>query len=769
MARPMEIDEYQRRVSTDFGEQINGSSAGGQSTAAAFVSRIASAGVGAVTGSVRTAGLSRWLSALALGFVGARCRIVMEDGVLAQSLLMATMLTGRTDLSAAITIGVVSGIGLSSAASHELPRLLAYLALLRLLRRVLDRSADQTHSRSSTLVGSIASVSAFVVRAAPALLSGERIAALPVSLAASGLVVAFGFLCSRAMIALCEVMDGRTSVRSVTGAEQGDSHYVLVLLMIVIGGLNTIRVGPFHPGHLIASSTVLLLALSYGTATGSLIGAIVGLALSFAEPSHMPMIAVYSVSGMVTGLLSRGSRVTALGLGAVAGLTSCMILNEVLRLTQFRVCTYLLAGAGIAFLAHMWSPDLFAAQCREGGGAASREPTPRILGARERLKSLSGVFDLLANTLSSVESESGPCYDSGFDILLEEMHARLCDSCGKHDACWSSRFYATYESFLSLFASVELETAAGYGRPARVRAEDQLSAYLHDHCINARRVVSLATTILQEKRDKLLAYEHAADAKEVVSSQFKGLAEVVDRLIEEICTEEQISPEAQRPQMSESKVQAVEVGVYRAARGPNAVSGDSRLIHELGQGRTLIVIGDGMGTGDRAAADSRFATTMLKELVVAGMGLRSAVETVNSIMLIRRRDESFSTLDIAVFDPARRRVEFTKMGSCPSYVKRRRTVIRISSPSLPIGILPGLEFDTVTQPVSPGDIVLMVSDGVLGSCDDLDAVDAWIAGYLESTRVSCPKELVNDLADEMRSAFGAMWDDDVTLIAVKVH
>lgn len=787
MARPMEIDEYQRRMSVEYDGQITGSSGGRHSVAATIVSRVAGAGVEAVAGSVRTAGLSRWLCALALGFVGSRCRIVTEDGVLAQSLLMATMLTGRTDLTVALTIGVVSGIGLSSAAPHELHRLVAFLALLGFLRRLLERSIDQERSRRSALVGGIAFVSAFAVRAVPALLNGERIAALPVSLAASGLVVAFGLLCSRAMTALSEAMDGRVSIRSLTGAEQGDSPYVLVLLMIVIGGLNTLTVGPIHLSHLLAATTVLLLALSHGTAIGSLVGAIVGLALSFAEPSHMPMIAVYSVAGMVTGLLSKGTKMTALALGAIAGLTSCLILTEALRLTPFRACTYLLGGSGIAYLIHMWSPDLFTVQSREGGGAA-QESSPKILSARERLKSLSGVFDLLANTLSNVNSETGACYDSGFDALLEEMHARLCDSCGKHDACWNSRFYATYEAFLSLFASVELETVAGHGNPARAKAEDQPSAHLNDCCINARRVVSLARSILQEKRDKLLAYEQAVDTKDVISSQFKGLAEVVDRLIEEICSEEQVSCDTQRAQIVQSKAQAkgqaraqagaqaqalagaqaVEVGIYRAARDPSAVSGDSRLVCELGDGRTLIVIGDGMGTGDKAASDSRFATTMLKELIVAGMPLRSAIETVNSIMLIRRRDESFSTLDIAVFDPARRRIEFTKMGSCPSYVKRRRSVIRISSPSLPIGILPRLEFDTINQPVSPGDIVLMVSDGVLGSCDDLDAVDDWIVRYLESTSIGCPKQLVNDLADEMKSAFGATWDDDVTLIAVKV-
>jgi stage II sporulation protein E len=137
-------------------------------------------------------------------------------------------------------------------------------------------------------------------------------------------------------------------------------------------------------------------------------------------------------------------------------------------------------------------------------------------------------------------------------------------------------------------------------------------------------------------------------------------------------------------------------------------------------------------------------------------------------MLIRRRDESFTTLDMAIIDTRRKKVEFTKMGSWPSYLKRGRTVERISSSALPIGILPSVEFETIVRTIHKGDYVVMASDGVLGCSSDMDVVDRWILQYLKSTSITCPRELVNALADDMRAELNVIWDDDVTLIAVKV-
>ena len=274
--------------------------------------------------------------------------------------------------------------------------------------------------------------------------------------------------------------------------------------------------------------------------------------------------------------------------------------------------------------------------------------------------------------------------------------------------------------------------------------------------------------VLEAKREELAALEQMQGAKEVISSQFRGIAEIVDRLVDEMCAGEELVTESGAVRDRRGKPGSIDVGIYCTARSGNSVSGDSRLIYDLGGGRTLIVLGDGMGSGERAAVESRFATTMFKELMVAGMSQRSAVEVVNSLMLIRRKDESFSTLDVAVVDTARRHVEFTKMGSCPSYIKSGKRVRRISSPSLPIGILPGLDFDTVKCAVYPGDIILMISDGVLGPGEDMNLIDERIIEHLGATKRTCPREIVNELADELKTVMGSVWDDDATLIAVKI-
>lgn len=786
----MEIDEYQRNTYASLKKASGYSGVGRLSGAAVLTSKTICSLVVSAIGSLQGSAVHKWAWAVLLGFVSSRCTVVVETGILAKSLILAAGIAGRPGMTGGIAVGAAAGFLLDGTALRHLPRFLAFFALFELLIRALNPLAAKIRYGRRGLVISIGLVCAFSVRVVHGLIGGDGITALPIACATAGIVAAVGVLCGEALSAVYSVWEGEAEASSLLDMRRNETKYVFTLITVLIGGLGSVAAGQVRPAQVLASAMVMVAAMNYGCAIGALMGSVAGIGLVLADVQHFPMVAVYSVTGLVTGMLRGGRHWESLMLGTVAGMTVCLLLDQGCRAFPVDSFIHLSIGAGLAFLIQIWFSHLLVdAPAGTAEGLPARDGRVHMDSARRRLQSLSGVFELLASTLSEAGEKHKACLTDGFDILLQEAHRRLCDNCGKHDACWNSRFFASYDAFLTIFAELEMEASEGTDHAGKRRRDSRIPTYLRQHCVNSTRVVPVVAEILEAKREELAALEQMQGAKEVISSQFRGIAEIVDRLIEEICSGEesviqsgasQVEFGAARGELGSARVESgaargqrgrprsVDVGIYCTARSGNSVSGDSRLIYDLGDARTLIVLGDGMGSGETAAVESRFATTMFKELMVAGMSQRSAVEVVNSLMLIRRKDESFSTLDIAVVDTARRHVEFTKMGSCPSYIKSGKRVRRISSPSLPIGILPGLDFDTVKCAVYPGDIILMISDGVLGPGEDMDVIDERIIEYLGETRRTCPREIVNELADVLKMMMGAVWDDDATLIAVKI-
>ncbi len=758
MTEPVQVGEYQRRTSDAFGRC---SGVGGVSQATAFGSRVVSMVAAAIGNSIRIAGAQKLLYAFAMSCIGARCIIVGEKGILAQSLVMAAVTVGCPELIAATFLGSIAGLASRSTTLYELPRFLAFTALLHLVLAVWKRICKREVAGQPGPLTGAAFVCSFGVRIIPSLVNGDGVTALPVSLAVAGLAVSIGILTWRGLTAVLQALDRDIGIASLINPRSKEAKYILATIVVIIGGLDAISIGSVYLSHVLAATVVMVAALCYGSATGSFIGGIAGMGASIAQVRYLPVAIAYFVSGIAVGLVRSRNVVVALVLGTAAGAAACTAICELLRGSLVQVSMCLAIGAGLAYAAYTWIPELSAVSAETDCSAAAEVMASQVRNARERLKSLAGVFCNISQIMTAADEERGYSKNTGFDLLLQEMHRRVCSTCGTSGRCWDRMFYATYETFLTLFADLEVRSLDSNCDRRRY----EVPAYLHKRCINSRRVVKAAVDILEEKREQLHANVSAVDTHNVISSQFRGLAEVVDRMVEEICQSEQHSFGLQSHR---GHGKPVEAGIYRAARSISAVSGDSRLVYDLGNGRTLIVLGDGMGIGEKAASESRFATTLVKELIVAGMSHRAAIETVNSIMLIRRRDESFTTLDMAIIDTRRKKVEFTKMGSWPSYLKRGRTVERISSSALPIGILPSVEFETIVRTIHKGDYVVMASDGVLGCSSDMDVVDRWILQYLKSTSITCPRELVNALADDMRAELNVIWDDDVTLIAVKV-
>lgn len=204
-------------------------------------------------------------------------------------------------------------------------------------------------------------------------------------------------------------------------------------------------------------------------------------------------------------------------------------------------------------------------------------------------------------------------------------------------------------------------------------------------------------------------------------------------------------------------------GVARIGKGCEKISGDTFLMTELPGGKQGIALSDGMGSGEDAFRESSMVVEMLEELLGAGFPVKTAVQMMNTALVIGREEVRFCTVDVALFDLYEGACEFVKAGAAATFLKRQGEVEIIRSATLPIGVLQDIEIDTETRRLESGDYVIMVTDGVM---DALPAgeQDVLMCTFIQDTDILNPRELAHHILGRVLEWSGEVPLDDMTVL-----
>lgn len=153
-------------------------------------------------------------------------------------------------------------------------------------------------------------------------------------------------------------------------------------------------------------------------------------------------------------------------------------------------------------------------------------------------------------------------------------------------------------------------------------------------------------------------------------------------------------------------------GVARAAKHEEVLSGDSFSFLYPESGETVLLLSDGMGSGEQASRDSEAVISLLEKLLSAGFDEKTAVRLINSVLLLRTEGKSYSTVDISVINPYAGTCEFIKLGAAGTFIKRESWIESVASETLPVGMFGEADYDTKEKKLYDGDYVIMMSDGV---------------------------------------------------------
>lgn len=214
----------------------------------------------------------------------------------------------------------------------------------------------------------------------------------------------------------------------------------------------------------------------------------------------------------------------------------------------------------------------------------------------------------------------------------------------------------------------------------------------------------------------------------------------------------------QRPQLQVGR------GFSQYTAGGGAFCGDSANVFHDGCGRLIAVLSDGMGTGGRAAVDGAMTAAMAESLLKAGIGFDSMLQTVNAALIAKSGDESLATMDLACIDLFTGQVEFKKAGAACTVVRRGRRTEMIEASSVPVGIMPGIEFASTRRELDTGDVVVLVSDGVVAG--GTEWLTEMVAAWDEEEN---PNLLAQRITDEARKRRSDGHQDDVTALVLALQ
>ncbi|MDR1262192.1 MAG: SpoIIE family protein phosphatase [Oscillospiraceae bacterium] len=583
--------------------------------------------------------------------------------------------------------------------------------------------------------------------------------------------------------------------------ESDDRLCCLVALAAMCLGGAALTVGGFHVGGMLAVYCVLSLAWTAEAGAAIVAGVALGVALTLGGMSPFCMIALAMIA--LAASLLRDTKRVWLAVAAMAANALVALTISSARETLFAF-PHVLAGAA-AFLitpAPVWVTIR---------ASLERETTTQTTPSGVAIQWIQTSANAIASMARSI-----PHPDLTEDGEIEQLAALLCENCVQRGVCWNERFEDTTLTLSDLLAAsrdesmqprelIHLAKSHGCQRfdfiPDTLkqvnRAKNRLSSFEAAQMQASR----LAKTQLQGQVALLNQLSTLlAQAAAVEPSERLAISRALSKTRWRVCTAMPyrlddllqivlIPPEkadlgeppltalsralamplvskplwdglvyvSQRPALS------VVAGIATCPAHGQLENGDGWRSQPLPRARHMLALSDGMGHGSDAAKESHTVLSLLTEGFQAGYGRKELLSMVNDLVRTTHSQERYATLDLCVLDLKTGDAAFEKMGACASFLIRQDRCRKLSGGTLPMGILEDVTPKSFRMKLIAGDLLVMVSDGIVDSFEQEDAMLAVMARLSQE-----PPSFANEL---LRAALQRMGDearDDMTVLAARL-
>lgn len=550
------------------------------------------------------------------------------------------------------------------------------------------------------------------------------------------------------------------------------------LLVSVTFALRELYLVGISAGAFFAFFITLCVCKQSGIWQGALLGLLAGLAYS---PVYAPM---FALSGITVGVLWN---ISAFG-SLVAGGTAAMLWGFYIEGAS--AMSRLLPAVMLSFVCYMGVQRLsvfpaakeliFSGRyCRQMNDAAIA--VERVEASNDRITRLSDTFASLSEVFCNLSDRLSRPPVPELRRMCDRVYDKYCPMCPSREICWEIEYSSSKEMLselgkklgergladpedlpeymkarcvalpgiigeinrecAELYKSFRLADKTGalameYGSVSVLLSglcEENKKDHEPDRELSTRLADALAefgfgeggVSVYGERRKKIVARGFDISKGCIGNTELK-------KVVEKACgfpvSEPVIELSENLMTLRMTSARRFSAGsVIRTKGAEEDICGDSVASFESCDDRYFALISDGMGTGEEASVTSSICSIFLQKMIAAGNSEFASVKMLNSFIR-SKTGECSSTVDLMDVDLLTGRVSFTKCGAALSLVKRGDKIFKLSAATMPLGILDRIDAGRLSFDCEDGDVVIMVSDGVLAS----DEEEEWLVGLLTS-------------------------------------
>ena len=204
-------------------------------------------------------------------------------------------------------------------------------------------------------------------------------------------------------------------------------------------------------------------------------------------------------------------------------------------------------------------------------------------------------------------------------------------------------------------------------------------------------------------------------------------------------------------------------GVSSVTKSGSSFCGDNHSLIKLDEGRFLVALADGMGSGITAEKTSDASLSLIESFYRAGLDSELILSTVNKVLSLSI-DDNFSAIDLGIVNLYTLKGDFIKIGAPYGFVLSKEGVKFIEGSSLPLGILEELKPSTLSLDLKPDDVIVLLTDGITDAFNS----SSEMIDFLQNAPIKNPQALSDSILSKALALSGGVAGDDMTAVCVRL-
>ena len=602
-----------------------------------------------------------------------------------------------------------------------------------------------------------------------------------------------------------------------------------ILTSLAVAGIGNINILGVSIRAIFAYAVILVVAFIGGGAYGAAIGVSMGVIIGISSGNMMESVAFYGLAGLISGIFKDTGKIfgflayiimyVALALSSV-GLEP----NNIISIGIAGVLFFLIPKSILSKLEIEIDTDKKRNKINEVElGEIKKEFTNKV-------KELGEALGTVSNVLKSLGENENLKFKSASTALIENLADRVCSGCNKCNNCWNRDFNITYNAFQSIIKGsergrlifpAELEKVCLNKLDLIKNTDKVIKQYRNNQAMKERleegrdivanHISGIAETLDEmlngftqevslcpdlEKSIRRALNKNSISYKNVFSYRdingrvkvkltlkscegartcYKEIIPIINSITntpmyigDDGCNIDPVSKECSVVLEETPKYNIVSYGAISPKKGEKYI-GDTYSFGKTKDGCYMTIISDGIGSGPEAGKESKATIELIEKFIEGGFGKETTIDMVNSIMAMRfEEEEKYSTLDFNKVDMYSGEASFLKVGGVASFVKRGKNVKVIESKLPPLGVVDKIEIDEIKFNIKSGDLIVMVSDGVVDVNKSMVGDFKWLEAFLKDASKD-PKILAGDILDKAKELSGGFIKDDMTVVVSRVY